>query len=103
MKNLIGLLHYLVIAFVLTTPFWVAWYWIVIWGLVYYVVINHWIGYCPLTKWQYGDTSEGFIEKNIFAIFRVVNLVPNRQKVKRFVTYGLPLTVFLTALVWQLL
>ena len=102
-KASIAALHYLALFLMFSSPFWLKWYWIIIGAVLYNIIIVRWVGYCPLTKIQYGDTSTGFIEKNLRVIFRLFHYQPNQQRLELSITYGIPVALITTAILWQLL
>lgn len=71
MNKFIVFTHYLILASAFSLPFWLDWEIVAIIMIAYYLVFTRWIGYCPLTVWQFGTAEEGFIEKHIVALFRL--------------------------------
>ncbi|MBI5621019.1 hypothetical protein HY949_04515 [Candidatus Gottesmanbacteria bacterium] len=102
-KKVIVLLHYLVIIFAVSLPFWLDWKAVAFIVVVYHLIFTRGIGYCPLTVWQFGTAEEGFIEKHIVVLFRLFGLsVPtNRRNLKTFIRYGLPFLLVLAAFIRQ--
>ena len=98
-KKLIVFVHYLIVLFAVSMPFWLSWKIVALIMLAYHLVFTRGIGYCPLTVWQFGTAKEGFIEKHIVIFFRLFGLsIPkNRKNFKIFIQYGIPLTLVVVA------
>ncbi len=98
-KQVISLAHWLVIALAVSLPFWLDWKVVALIVVVYHLVFTRGIGYCPLTVWQFGTAEEGFIEKHIVALFRILgfSIPTNRRYLKTFIRYGLSLILVIVA------
>lgn len=103
-KKFIVFAHYLILALAISLPFWLDWEIIAIIMIAYYLVFTRGIGYCPLTVWQFGTAEEGFIEKHIIRFFNLFGIsIYNRNNLKMFLQYGVPLLLILIAIIRQVL
>ncbi|HBC72359.1 MAG: hypothetical protein UX91_C0001G0067 [Candidatus Amesbacteria bacterium GW2011_GWB1_47_19] len=100
-KVIIALIHYLVIILFASFPFWIAWYWVAVGAIAYHLIISRGLGYCPLTRWQYGTSGKGFIENHLKALFKLFNYSPDEARFRLFITYGIPVCLVFTAFLWQ--
>lgn len=100
-KPSLALLHYLVVILALSLPFWLDWRLVLVTMVIYHLVFTRGIGYCPLTMWQYGTASEGFIEKHLKPVLKVLGLKPSESSLKTFIRYGIPVLLAAFSFIWQ--
>ena len=93
--------HYLIVVLVLSLPFWLSWKLILTGAVIYHLLFIKWIGYCPLTVWQFGSAEEGFVEKHLKVAFNLINFRPKTKNLKTFISYGIPMLLVIVALLWQ--
>lgn len=97
----LDLLHYLVVAFTLSTPFWLDWRILAACMFVYSLVFTHLVGYCPVTRWQYGVTDTGFVERHLNLFLTALHITIPKPQLQLFIKYGIPTLLVLTALFVQ--
>jgi len=98
----LALLHYLIIAIVISLPFWIDWKIILVGYVLYFLLFNVIIGYCPLTLWQYGKTNEGFIEKHIKYLLKLFRIkITTTRNIKLFIRFGIPIILISFAYFYQ--
>ena len=97
----IAITHYLIVLLALSLPFWLNWRLVLVTMLLYHLIFTRGIGYCPLTVWQFGTAEEGFFEKHIKLVFKVLGIRLTGLALKTFIRYGIPTLLVVFSILWQ--
>ena len=92
------LLHFAIIIAAYSSPFIVDWKVILLGAIVYYPISNY-LKYCPLTKYQFGNTKHSF---NWYYLSKVgINI--KEETLNKYLMYVMPLVVIAIAMYWQII
>lgn len=97
MYYFLAMIHWLVIAVVLLSPFFIDWKIIAIGLFIHFIVFSKIIGYCPVTKWQFKGRETGFIKY----YFKKLGLKTNNERIDDLIRYWFPIIIVVFSFLWQ--
>ncbi len=93
------ILHLVIISTIVLSPFFINWKVLLLLTIANFLLFGVWLKYCPVTKWQFGNTNHGFIQHYLNKLGLNVS---NKNSVI-LMRYVVPLTIVASAFIYQAL